>query len=158
MTNLAMEEALKEKNIPFLRSNVGDRYVSEMMDDNNWIYGGENSGHILLKNIHSTGDGIISALQVIKAIQERKISLQDAVNEIKLYPQILVNLPIQTDLNLDSEVIQESIKSAETLMESKGRVLLRKSGTEPLIRIMTECKDFDKAMQANQLIKNALEA
>jgi phosphoglucosamine mutase len=158
MTNLAFEENLKELGIQFLRSGVGDRYVSEMMQEKNWIYGGENSGHILLKDLHTTGDGIISALQVLKAIKKRKISFDKAVSEINLYPQILLNIPLDKEIDLNTQEIQNSIHDAEKILNNNGRVLLRKSGTEPLVRIMTEGKDRELAVKAAQMIKKVIEA
>ena len=156
MTNLAFEENMKELGIGFSRSGVGDRYVSEMMKEKNWIYGGENSGHILLKDFHTTGDGIISALQVLKAIKKRQISFDQAVSEINLYPQILLNIPLDKEIDLEADEIQSSIREAEKLMNNNGRVLLRKSGTEPLIRIMTESKDKHNALDAAHLIKETI--
>ena len=156
MTNLAFEENMKELGIGFSRSGVGDRYVSEMMQEKNWIYGGENSGHILLKDFHTTGDGIISALQVLKAIKKRQISFDKAVSEINLYPQILLNIPLDKEVDLEADEIQSSIREAEKLMSNNGRVLLRKSGTEPLIRIMTESKDKHNALDAANLIKETI--
>jgi phosphoglucosamine mutase len=156
MTNLAMEENLKANHVLFERSKVGDRYVSELMEERHWDYGGENSGHILLKKHHSTGDGIISALQVLKAIQQRQISFDEAVAEIELYPQILLNIATNEAVNLDAEHVQEAIKNAEKIMHDQGRVLLRKSGTEAKIRIMTECADRDLAMKAAEAIKKTI--
>jgi phosphoglucosamine mutase len=156
MTNLAFEENMKELGIGFSRSGVGDRYVSEMMQEKNWIYGGENSGHILLKDFHTTGDGIISALQVLKAIKKRQISFDQAVSEINLYPQILLNIPLDKEIDLEDDEIQSSIREAENLMNNNGRVLLRKSGTEPLIRIMTESKDKNNTLDAANLIKKTI--
>jgi len=156
MTNLAFEENMKELGIGFSRSGVGDRYVSEMMQEKNWIYGGENSGHILLKDFHTTGDGIISALQVLKAIKKRQISFDQAVSEINLYPQILLNIPLDKEIDLEADEIQRSIREAEKLMNNNGRVLIRKSGTEPLIRIMTETKDKHNALDAANLIKETI--
>lgn len=156
MTNLAFEENMKELGVGFSRSGVGDRYVSEMMQEKNWIYGGENSGHILLKDFHTTGDGIISALQVLRAIKKRQISFDQAASEINLYPQILLNIPLDKEIDLEADEIQSSIRDAEKLMNNNGRVLLRKSGTEPLIRIMTEAKDKDNALDAANLIKETI--
>ena len=156
MTNLAMEENLKANHVLFERSKVGDRYVSELMEERYWDYGGENSGHILLKKHHSTGDGIISALQVLKAIQQRQISFDEAVAEIELYPQILLNIATNEAVNLDAEHVQEAVKNAEKIMHDQGRVLLRKSGTEAKIRIMTECADRDLAIKAAEAIKKTI--
>ncbi|MFZ9097404.1 MAG: phosphoglucosamine mutase, partial [Methylophilaceae bacterium] len=156
MTNLALEEKFKKLNIDFQRSDVGDRYVSELMQTNNWNYGGENSGHILLTDFHTTGDGIISALQVLKAIQERQISFDMAVEEIKLYPQVLFNVPLASDVDLESHEIKQSILQAEEIMNQDGRVLLRKSGTEPVIRIMTEAKNKELAIKAAECIQHII--
>ncbi|MDA0941209.1 MAG: phosphoglucosamine mutase [Proteobacteria bacterium] len=156
MTNLALEEKFKKLNIDFQRSDVGDRYVSELMQANNWKYGGENSGHILLKDFHTTGDGIISALQVLQAIQERQLSFDMAVEEIKLYPQVLFNVPLENDVDLESQEIKQSILQAERIMNQDGRVLLRKSGTEAVIRIMTEAKNKELAIKAAECIQQII--
>ena len=110
----------------------------------------------LLKDFHTTGDGIISALQVLKAIKKRQISFDQAVSEINLYPQILLNIPLDKEVDLEADEIQSSIREAEKLMNNNGRVLLRKSGTEPLIRIMTESKDKHNALDAANLIKETI--
>jgi phosphoglucosamine mutase len=138
MTNLAFEEKCKSQSIPFARANVGDRYVSEELDRRKWILGGENSGHILIKNLHSTGDGIISALQVLSYLVKNKKSLTDALSEITLYPQVLINIPTENRVNLKSNIIKNAIKESEIIMKGSGRVLIRASGTQPLVRVMTE--------------------
>ena len=138
MTNLAFEEKCKMQSIPFTRANVGDRYVSEELDRRKWILGGENSGHILIKNLHSTGDGIISALQVLSYLVKNKKSLTDALSEITLYPQVLINIPTENRVNLKSNIIKNAIKESEIIMKGSGRVLIRASGTQPLVRVMTE--------------------
>ena len=126
------------------------------MQANNWKYGGENSGHILLKDFHTTGDGIISALQVLQAIQERQLSFDMAVEEIKLYPQVLFNVPLENDVDLESQEIKQSILQAERIMNQDGRVLLRKSGTEAVIRIMTEAKNKELAIKAAESIQQII--
>lgn len=156
MTNLAVEERLKELNIPFERSNVGDRYVSEQLQSKQWNYGGENSGHILLNKFHSTGDGIISALQVLKSIQEQNISFDQAVSEIILYPQVLLNITTHDDIDLDDSIISEATDEAKKIMNQEGRVLLRKSGTEPKIRIMTESKNSSLTLKAAKHIEKVI--
>ena len=138
MTNLAFEEKCKSQAIPFARANVGDRYVSEELDRRKWVLGGENSGHILVKNLHSTGDGIISALQVLSYLIKNKKSLKSALIEIQLYPQILINIPTENKVNLKSKTLKNAIKESEIIMKGKGRVLIRASGTQPLVRVMTE--------------------
>ena len=138
MTNLALEEKCAEMNISFYRAKVGDRYVAEALREKEWMIGGENSGHIVLLNYHSTGDGIISALQLLSALEVNKMSLSEAVANFSLYPQQLINIPIKEKLDLDSQIIKDLVKEAEMIMEGKGRVLIRPSGTQPLLRIMTE--------------------
>ena len=138
MTILAFEEKCKSQAIPFARANVGDRYVSEELDRRKWILGGENSGHILVKNLHSTGDGIISALQVLSYLVKNKKSLKSALTEIQLYPQILINIPTENKVNLKSKTVKNAIKESEIIMKGKGRILIRASGTQPLVRVMTE--------------------
>jgi len=152
MTNLAFEEECKKLKIPFLRSNVGDRYVSELLYEKNWMLGGENSGHILITNKHSTGDGIISALQVLNAILETKQPIDEAVKSIPMYPQILINLPLIKKVDLTSSVIESAINDAKLIMENKGRILIRESGTQPLIRVMTEGPDKEKAIKAAEFL------
>jgi len=138
MTNLALEEKCAEMNISFHRAKVGDRYVAEALREKEWMIGGENSGHIVLLNYHSTGDGIISALQLLSALEANKMSLSEALANFSLYPQQLINIPIKEKLDLDSQIIKDLVKEAEMIMEGKGRVLIRPSGTQPLLRIMTE--------------------
>ena len=138
MTNLALEEKCAEMNISFYRAKVGDRYVAEALREKKWMIGGENSGHIVLLNYHSTGDGIISALQLLSALKVNKMSLSEALANFSLYPQQLINIPIKEKLDLDSQIIKDLVKEAEMIMEGKGRVLIRPSGTQPLLRIMTE--------------------
>jgi len=148
MTNLAFEEQCKKLEIPFLRSNVGDRYVSELLHKNKWMLGGENSGHILITNKHSTGDGIISALQVLNSILEAKQPIEDALKSIPMYPQVLINLPLTKKVDLTSSVMEQAIIDAKLIMQNKGRILIRESGTQPLIRVMTEGPNKEKAIKA----------
>ena len=152
MTNLAFEEQCKKLKIPFLRSNVGDRYVSELLYEKNWMLGGENSGHILITNKHSTGDGIISALQVLNSILEAKQSIEEVLKLIPMYPQILINLPLTKNVDLKSSEMLRAIDDAKLIMEHKGRILIRESGTQPLIRVMTEGPDKEKAIKAAEFL------
>ena len=152
MTNLAFEEQCKKMDIPFLRSDVGDRYVSKMLYEKNWILGGENSGHILITDKHSTGDGIISALQVLNSIIEIKIPMEEALKAIPMYPQILINLPLIKKIDLKCKEINDAVDQAKLMMENKGRILIRESGTQPLIRIMTEGPDKKKAIMAAEFL------
>lgn len=139
MSNLGLELALTEIGIPFSRSGVGDRYVMEMLNDLNWNLGAEGSGHIINMNHNTTGDGIIAALNVLTALIKQKETLYEARRTLKIKPQVLVNVAFckGTDPLADKSV-QEKISTISTLLEGRGRVLIRKSGTEPLIRVMVE--------------------
>ncbi len=141
MTNLGMEHALAHLKIPFARAKVGDRYVLEMMQARGWELGGENSGHIICLDQHTTGDGIVSALQVLGALRGDKISLPKAAAAVKLYPQILINVDTgrRFDFNSDRNV-KQVVTEAVAALDGSGRVLLRASGTEPVIRVMVEGK------------------
>ncbi|MFT7228373.1 MAG: phosphoglucosamine mutase [Methylophilaceae bacterium] len=141
MTNLALEHALQKHQIPFGRSNVGDRYVLELMKEKNWQLGGENSGHILTLDKHTSGDAIIAALQVLHALKQSGKTLAQMSKEIPLYPQVLINVTTKHKLDLQSPEIQSAVKQAEDELKDAGRVLLRASGTEPKIRVMIEGQD-----------------
>src|SRR3989344_3266020 len=139
MTNLALEHALAKADIDFMRAKVGDRYVLELLNEQGWQLGGENSGHILCLDKHSSGDGIIAALQVLHALRVSNKTLAQLGAEMTLYPQVLINVKIDNRIDLDSNVaLQAAVKSAETELNGSGRVLLRASGTEPKIRVMVE--------------------
>jgi phosphoglucosamine mutase len=141
MTNLAMEHALQKHKIPFARAKVGDRYVLELLNEKNWKLGGENSGHILTLDKHTSGDAIIAALQVLHAVKQSGKTLTQLNTELVLYPQVLINVTTKTKLNLEIPQIQNAVKNAETELNGTGRVLLRASGTEPKIRVMVEGQD-----------------
>lgn len=153
MTNLGMEHALKQLGVDLLRANVGDRYVMEMLNEHNGILGGENSGHIICLDRTTTGDGIISALQVLAEMHDSGKSLHELKSGMSKYPQVLVNVKTKTkpDLNKD-ENIKNAVAEVENKLGETGRVLLRPSGTEPLIRVMVEGQDEKKVTEyANQL-------
>lgn len=141
MTNLAFEHAMQRLAIPFMRAKVGDRYVLEMMNAQGWLLGGENSGHILCLDRHTSGDGIIAALQVLAAMREVNSSLQALSSGLTLYPQVLINVTVDGKIDLASAAIQASVDAAEQALNGAGRVLLRASGTEPKVRVMVEGKD-----------------
>lgn len=141
MTNLAFEHAMQRLNIPFARANVGDRYVLEKMNAEGWMLGGENSGHILCLDQHTSGDGIIAALQVLAAMSESGLSLQALLGDLKLYPQVLVNVKVEKALDLTAPAILAAVADAEAELNGTGRVLLRPSGTEPKVRVMVEGQD-----------------
>jgi phosphoglucosamine mutase len=138
MTNLALEHALQKHQIPFGRAKVGDRYVLELLQDKNWKLGGENSGHILTLDKHTSGDAIIAALQVLQSVRESGKTLQQLGADLTLYPQVLINVTTKQKLDLNQEAVQTAVKQAETALNGEGRVLLRASGTEPKIRVMVE--------------------
>jgi phosphoglucosamine mutase len=162
MTNLGMEHALKGLNLPLLRANVGDRYVIEMMNEYNSMLGGENSGHIICLDKTTTGDGIISALQVVAEMQKTGLSLHDLKSGMHKYPQVLINVRTVQKVDLNHTEIRNAVKAAEQTLGNDGRVLLRASGTEPLIRVMVEGRDFavveNYAKQIAEAVKQAIVA
>ncbi|MGV3628647.1 MAG: phosphoglucosamine mutase [Betaproteobacteria bacterium] len=142
MTNLAMAQALARLKIPFARAKVGDRYVLEMLEARGWPLGGENSGHIICLDQHTTGDAIVSALQVLQALLSAKTTLDEAV-DFALYPQVLVNVRVKSGAArqiVAAPAVKKAVASAERALGDTGRVLLRPSGTEPVIRVMVEGK------------------
>jgi phosphoglucosamine mutase len=158
MTNMAVEVALKEKGIGFARAKVGDRYVLEVMQEKGWILGGEGSGHLLALDKHSTGDGIISALQVLSALKRNGKTLAEIAGEVTLFPQTLINVrvPAGFDWQKNAAMVAEKEK-VEAELGDTGRVLIRASGTEPLIRVMVEARDADKAHSMARRIADKVE-
>lgn len=152
MTNFGMELALKQLGINLLRANVGDRYVMELLVENKGILGGENSGHIICLDKTTTGDGIIAALQVMAEMQRTGKNLHELKSGMTKFPQVLLNIKMKTKPDLDGEAIQKAVKDIEKKLGNTGRVLLRASGTEPLIRVMVEGENEDKVIEyANKL-------
>jgi phosphoglucosamine mutase len=142
MSNLALELAVEEMGIGFGRAKVGDRYVLEMLQEKGWMLGGENSGHIICLDKHTTGDGIVSALQVLSAMRNARSSLSELCSGLTLYPQVLVNVRVKHGFDWQSQPeIVNAKQDAERVLGKNGRVLLRPSGTEPLLRIMVEGRD-----------------
>ncbi len=155
MTNLGMEHALTKLNIELLRAQVGDRYVMEMLMDNNGMLGGENSGHIICLDRTTTGDGIISALQIMAEIYHSGKSLHELKSGMVKYPQVLINVKTPVKIDLNSAInVQQSVKAVEHRLGNTGRVLLRASGTEPLIRVMVEGRDRDLVTECANEIAN----
>ena len=159
MSNMSLEIALKMLGVPFVRANVGDRYVLEKMVEHNWTLGGENSGHIIIADKNTTGDGIIASLAVLSAMVQHRLSLNELASAVKLFPQVLINVRFAGGDNpLESEAVKAVAADVEKRLEGKGRILLRKSGTEPLIRVMVECEDGTLAKQCAEEIAEAVNA
>lgn len=159
MTNLAMEHALANLEIPFARAKVGDRYVLEMMQEKGWQLGAENSGHLLCLDKHSTGDGIVSALQVLHALRVSGKSLPAYTQELVLYPQVLINVRVARNFELSSSAtVRETLREAERALDGAGRVLLRPSGTEPVLRVMVEGKSEEKVQHWAESLAAAVRA
>jgi len=151
MSNLGMEHALKRLGMGFVRAGVGDRYVMEQLRESGWCLGGESSGHIICLNCTTTGDGTISALQVLGAMVEQGKGLRELKSGMTKYPQTLINVRLSDKFDLGgSESVRLAVAEAEQELADSGRVLLRPSGTEPLVRVMVEGED---AAQVERLAK-----
>jgi phosphoglucosamine mutase len=159
MTNMAVEVALKEKGVGFARAKVGDRYVLEVMQEKGWILGGEGSGHLLCLDKHTTGDGIISALQVLSALKRAGKSLEECCSDLKIFPQTLINVRVAPGLDWtkNAALVAEKGKVEAELGDS-GRVLIRASGTEPLIRVMVEAREAAVAQSMARRMADKVEA
>ena len=162
MSNFGLELALKKRNIPFLRAPVGDRHVHRELVSNGWTLGGEASGHLLCLDRTSTGDGIVSALQVLEVMVSKGVGLAELTADVQKLPQVMINVPISgtvTDLE-DSETITDAVKNIESQLGDTGRVILRPSGTEPLIRVTLEGSDEGQvnsfAAQLAELVRTEL--
>jgi phosphoglucosamine mutase len=150
MSNFGLEIALGKRGIPFERAPVGDRYVHKAMVDHGWTLGGEASGHLLCLDRTSTGDGIVSALQVLEVMVSTGKTLEELTSDIQKMPQVMINIPVKgqvSDLTA-SESINSAVKSVEDKLGNTGRVILRPSGTEPLVRVTLEGMD---SVQVEQL-------
>lgn len=161
MSNLGLELALKQMDIPFVRAKVGDRYVVEQLKQTGWQLGGEGSGHILSLQHASTGDGIVASLQVLKAVLESGKRLADLKVGMTKLPQVLINVRLNSgcpDSILAKDSVKQAVLTAEEVLGDKGRVLLRKSGTEPLIRVMVESTDIALTQQQAEYIAQAVKA
>ena len=158
MTNFALEKRFAEMKVPFERAKVGDRYVLEMLREKKWECGGENSGHLLCLDKHSTGDGIISALQVLAALRRTGIKrLGEFTAELTLFPQVLVNVRLDRKFDFSANAeISVAVAAAEKELDGQGRVLLRASGTEPLIRVMVEGRDAEVVQRRAEVIASVV--
>lgn len=159
MSNLGLEHALQRHEMTLHRANVGDRHVMQMMKQTGGIVGGESSGHIICLDKTSTGDGIVAALQVLAEIQQTGHSLQELSSAVVKYPQRLINVSVTTPIDLENNSeIAASVKAIEAELGDEGRILLRASGTEPVIRVMVEGRDAtlinELASELADVIKN----
>ena len=160
MSNMGLEVALKQLGIPFTRAKVGDRYVMEKMKEKGWRIGAENSGHVILLDKTTTGDGIVAALQVVAAMARNHMTLQDLCSGMKMFPQLLVNVRYKDSAvnPLENETVKAIAHEVEQALGNRGRVLLRKSGTEPLIRVMVEGEDEAQVTAFAHRIADAVKA
>jgi phosphoglucosamine mutase len=151
MTNMAIELALKAKGVQLVRAKVGDRYVLEELEKNGWLLGGESSGHLLALDKHTTGDGIISALQVLQAVQRSGQSLAQLMKDVKLFPQELINVRLKPGQDWKTNPkLAPAQEQIEKELGNTGRILIRASGTEPVVRVMVEAKDAAQAKRCAQ--------
>jgi phosphoglucosamine mutase len=157
MSNMGLELALAKMGIPFARSKVGDRYVMEMLTEKGWRIGGENSGHVLNLDHTGTGDGIVASLQVLAAMIEAGVSLADFSHGMTKLPQVLINVKFEKGtIPLENQHVKDVIAKVEQELHGQGRVLIRKSGTEPLIRVMVEGKDHAQVQHYAEQIATAV--
>ncbi len=156
MTNMAVEVALKAKGVQFVRAKVGDRYVLEELHRHHWLLGGEGSGHLLVLDKQTTGDGLVSALQVLQACVRSERSMAELLAGVTLFPQTLINVRLQAGQDWKGNTrLSESIRAAEEELGQTGRVLIRASGTEPLLRVMVEARDATQAKALAQRLADA---
>lgn len=159
MTNMAVEVALKTRGVPFVRAKVGDRYVLEELEKNNWLLGGEGSGHLLALDKHTTGDGLISALQVLQACVRSGQTMAQLLADVTLFPQILINVRLKPGQDWKASVnLGRETTAVEAELGDSGRLLIRASGTEPLVRVMVEARDAAQAKACAERIASTLEA
>jgi phosphoglucosamine mutase len=159
MTNLAFEKAMARLGVAFGRARVGDRYVLELMRDKGWELGGENSGHIICLDKHTTGDGIVSALQVLQAMRESGRTLAELTADLVMYPQVLLNVAVPRGFDWKKHAsIASAQADAERSLDGRGRVLLRPSGTEPVLRVMVEGEPREAIESAAQSIAAAVKS
>jgi phosphoglucosamine mutase len=149
--------ALKKRGVQFVRAKVGDRYVLEELAKHKWILGGEGSGHLLALDKHTTGDGLVSALQILQTCVRSGRSMAELLKEVTLFPQTLLNIRLRPGQDWQSnERMKEAVQKAEAELGDTGRVLIRASGTEPLVRVMVEARDEAQANACAQRIADTL--
>jgi phosphoglucosamine mutase len=157
MTNYSLERRFRELNIPFARARVGDRYVLEMLEEKKWLFGGEGSGHLLCLDCHTTGDGIVSALQVLSAVRRQNKSLAELTSDLVLMPQALVNASVERGFEWRAHTaLVAAVSDAERELNGSGRVLIRPSGTEPVLRVMVEASEAEIAEAMAQRLASTL--
>jgi phosphoglucosamine mutase len=146
MSNLGLELALKKRGIPFLRTAVGDRHVHKALVSNDWILGGEASGHLLCLDRTSTGDGIVSALQVLEVMVNQGRNLAELAADVQKLPQTMINIPVNGQVAelMASAAVRDAVNATQQQLGESGRVILRPSGTEPLVRVTLEGTDADQ--------------
>lgn len=146
MTNYSLERRLRELDVPFSRARVGDRYVLELLEEKGWLYGGEGSGHLLCLDCHTTGDGIVSALQVLSAVRRQQLTLAEMTSDLVLMPQALVNATVERGFDWTAHAdLVAAVSDVERELNGSGRVLIRPSGTEPVLRVMVEAVEANIA-------------
>jgi phosphoglucosamine mutase len=159
MTNLAVEVAIKALGVQFVRAAVGDRYVLEKLRENGWQLGAEGSGHILSLDRHTTGDGIVSALLVLAALKRSGRRIDQLIEGVRLFPQKLINVRMRPDADWRAAgEVQRALQAAETALADTGRVLIRASGTEPVLRVMVEAQNEASAAEHAEAIAGAVRA
>jgi phosphoglucosamine mutase len=157
MSNLALERRLARQGVPFVRARVGDRYVLEELEQRGWLFGGESSGHLLALDRHTTGDGIVSALQVLAAMRRAGASLTALVGDLGMLTQSMINVRIPAGLAWqDHEALKLAVREVESALEGKGRVLIRASGTEPVLRVMVEAPQASLPAELARRLADAL--
>ena len=157
MTNMAVEVALRARGVEFVRARVGDRYVLEELERHRWLLGGEGSGHLLALDKHTTGDGLISALQVLQACVRSAKSMSELLSDVTLFPQTLVNIRLEPGQDWQASAgLASATRSVESELGSSGRLLIRSSGTEPLLRVMVEARDAALAKACAERIGNTI--
>jgi phosphoglucosamine mutase len=157
MTNMAVQVALEKRGVQFVRAKVGDRYVLELLEQHGWILGGEGSGHLLALDKHTTGDGLISALQVLQACVRSGKTMAELLREVVLFPQVLINVRLQPGVDWRANpALKKAIQDVEAALGASGRVLIRASGTEPLVRVMVEAQLLEVAQQSAEKIAATL--